>query len=60
MKESFRKRLPKQRFSRFQKFVRKGGRGCGEKSVARADVPESGNDTYKNTEAWGRCDMLRE
>ena len=38
MKESFRKRLLRQRFLRLQKSVRKGGRGWGDKSVA-ADIP---------------------
>lgn len=60
MKESFRKGVPKQRFLRLKKSVRKGGRGCGEKSVVRAEIPESRNSTYKNTEAQGRYDMLRE
>lgn len=59
MKES-RKRLPKQRFLRLQNFVRKGGRDWGEKSVVTADIPESRNSMYKNTEAQERCDMLRE
>lgn len=52
MKESFRKRLLRQRFLRPQKSVRKGGRGWGEKSVAGANIPKSENShaqQYRNT-----------